>query len=140
MIFNLIRGLHIIAVIAWMAGLLYMPRLFVYHTRAGVGSEMDETFKLMEQKLETVIMTPAMIAVLVLAACLVWFYDGVAVFMTPWMMLKAPAAAALVGWHLFLMSSRRRLAAGRHARQRASGPAAAPARRRQPLARRVARD
>ena len=48
---NLLIGLHIIAVIAWMAGLLYLPRLFAYHTRAAPGSEMDETFKTMEAKL-----------------------------------------------------------------------------------------
>ncbi len=51
--YNLIRGLHIVAVIAWMAGLLYLPRLFAYHTRAAAGSEMDETFKVMEVKLLT---------------------------------------------------------------------------------------
>ena len=45
--YDLIRGLHIIAVIAWMEGLLYLPRLFAYHTRATHGSEMDETFKTM---------------------------------------------------------------------------------------------
>jgi putative membrane protein len=46
--YDLLRGLHIIAVIAWMAGLLYLPRLFAYHTKATPGSEMDETFKTME--------------------------------------------------------------------------------------------
>ena len=50
---NLLIGLHIVAVIAWMAGLLYLPRLFAYHTRAAAGSEMDETFKVMEHKLLT---------------------------------------------------------------------------------------
>ena len=54
--------LHIIAVISWMAGLLYLPRLFVYHVGARVGSEMSETFKIMERRLLLAIMTPAMIA------------------------------------------------------------------------------
>ena len=58
--FDLWRGLHILAVIAWMAGLLYLPRLFAYHTRATPGSEMDETFKTMEGKLLAIIMRPAM--------------------------------------------------------------------------------
>ena len=64
--YNLIRGLHIVAVIAWMAGLLYLPRLFAYHTRAAAGSEMDATFKVMEVKLLRIIINPAMILVLVL--------------------------------------------------------------------------
>jgi putative membrane protein len=59
--YDLIRGLHILAVIAWMAGLLYLPRLFAYHTRTTPGTEMDLTFKTMERKLLSIIMTPAMI-------------------------------------------------------------------------------
>ena len=69
---NLIIGLHILAVIAWMAGLLYLPRLFVYHTRAAAGSEMDETFKTMEAKLLRIIMNPAMIVVWILGLNLIW--------------------------------------------------------------------
>ena len=57
-----ILALHIIAVIAWMAGLLYLPRLFVYHADAPAGSEMSETFKIMERRLLRAIMVPAMIA------------------------------------------------------------------------------
>jgi protoporphyrinogen IX oxidase len=53
--------LHVIAVIAWMAGLLYLPRLFVYHCKAQLGSSASETFKVMEEKLVRIIMTPAMI-------------------------------------------------------------------------------
>jgi putative membrane protein len=56
-----IKALHVIAVIAWMAGLLYLPRLFVYHAQAEVGSPSSETFKVMEAKLYRIIMTPAMI-------------------------------------------------------------------------------
>src|SRR5210317_157494 len=57
-----IKALHIMAVIAWMAGLFYLPRLFVYHAeRATVGSELDQTFQIMEEKLLRVIMNPAMI-------------------------------------------------------------------------------
>lgn len=54
--------LHIISVISWMAGLLYLPRLFVYHVDAKPGSELSETFKIMERRLLRAIMTPAMIA------------------------------------------------------------------------------
>ncbi len=57
-----LKALHIIAVIAWMAGMLYLPRLFAYHAAAKAGSEQAETFKVMEQRLLRYIMTPAMIA------------------------------------------------------------------------------
>jgi len=65
-----LKALHIIAVIAWMAGILYLPRLFVYHAAAKPGSEQSETFKVMEQRLMNIIMTPAMIAVWVLGVAL----------------------------------------------------------------------
>jgi putative membrane protein len=57
-----VKAFHIIAVIAWMAGLLYLPRLFVYHAGAAKGSELSETFKVMERRLLRFITTPAMIA------------------------------------------------------------------------------
>lgn len=59
----IIKALHVIAVIAWLAGLLYLPRLFVYHAQAESGSDKSETFKVMERKLLRAIMNPAMIAV-----------------------------------------------------------------------------
>ena len=57
-----IKSLHIVSMVAWMAGLLYLPRLFVYHADAPVGSDRSETFKVMERRLLRGIMTPAMIA------------------------------------------------------------------------------
>jgi putative membrane protein len=110
-------GLHILAVIAWMAGLLYLPRLFAYHTRAEAGSQMDETFKVMEARLQTMIMRPAMIAVLVLGGTLVW-YDadqlnwGLGFLLRPWMLLKLAGVAFLVWWHHFLIVERKRILAG----------------------------
>ena len=59
--YDWVKALHIVAVISWMAGLFYLPRLFVYHTRAEAGSPMSETFKVMEAKLLRIIMNPAMI-------------------------------------------------------------------------------
>jgi putative membrane protein len=56
-----IKALHILAVISWMAGLLYLPRLFVYHANVAAGSESSKTFKIMERRLLKAIMTPAMI-------------------------------------------------------------------------------
>ena len=111
MIFNIIKGLHIIAVIAWMAGLLYLPRLFVYHTKSTPGSEMDETFKVMEEKLQKIIMTPAMIAVIILGGILI-YYDGVATFKAPWMMLKLTGVAFLLFWHHYMAVARKKLARG----------------------------
>ncbi|HLD77164.1 MAG TPA: CopD family protein, partial [Rickettsiales bacterium] len=64
-IFEIIKILHIVAIISWMAGLLYLPRIFVYHCRASKNSETDIIFQEMEQKLLRYIMNPAMIAVLV---------------------------------------------------------------------------
>ena len=65
-----IKALHIIAVIAWMAGMLYLPRLFVYHCEAEPGSEQSETFKIMERRLLRAIVNPAMIAALVFGGIL----------------------------------------------------------------------
>lgn len=65
------RALHIISVIAWMAGLLYLPRLFVYHTEVAVGSPESERFKIMERRLLRAIMNPAMIAAYVFGGLMV---------------------------------------------------------------------
>src|SRR5882672_10922798 len=62
MLYLWLKALHVIAVISWMAGMLYMPRLFVYHCDAEVGSKQSETFKMMERRLLHVIINPAMIA------------------------------------------------------------------------------
>ena len=61
-LYQWVKALHIISVIAWMAGLLYLPRLFVYHAESTIGSDKSETFKVMERRLLQAIMTPAMIA------------------------------------------------------------------------------
>jgi len=60
-LYHWIKALHIIAVIAWMAGMLYLPRLFVYHTQVKIGSEASELFKIMERRLLRLIINPAMI-------------------------------------------------------------------------------
>jgi len=67
-----LKALHVIAVIAWMAGMLYLPRLFVYHCAAPVGSPLSETFKVMERRLLRVIINPAMIATWLLGLWLAW--------------------------------------------------------------------
>jgi putative membrane protein len=70
--YDLIKAAHIIAVIAWMAGMLYLPRLYVYHARAAKGSELSETFKLMERRLMRGIINPAMGATWILGLTLAW--------------------------------------------------------------------
>lgn len=67
-----IKALHIISVIAWMAGMLYLPRLFVYHATATPGSELSETFKVMERRLLRAIINPAMIASWLFGLTLAW--------------------------------------------------------------------
>ena len=116
MIYNVLRGLHIIAVIAWMAGLLYLPRLFVYHHKTNPGSEIDETFKVMELKLLRMIMNPAVTAAFVLGCVLIW-YDGShrlgwRFLLTPWMLTKLAGVVALLLWHHYLGDARKLFAAG----------------------------
>jgi putative membrane protein len=67
-----IKALHIIAVIAWMAGMLYLPRLFVYHCEAEIGSKQSETFKVMERRLMRAIINPAMIVAWLAGLYLAW--------------------------------------------------------------------
>jgi protoporphyrinogen IX oxidase len=72
MLYDWLLALHLIAVIAWMAGMLYLPRLYVYHTRAAKGSELSETFKVMERRLLRGIINPAMIVAWILGLALAW--------------------------------------------------------------------
>lgn len=71
-----IKAFHVIAVISWMAGLLYMPRLFIYHTDAEPGSQQSETFKVMEYRLLKIIMNPAMMITWVFGLYLAWDLYG----------------------------------------------------------------
>jgi putative membrane protein len=66
------KALHVIAVIAWMAGMLYLPRLFVYHCEAAIGSAQSETFKVMERRLLKAIINPAMAVTWVVGLYLAW--------------------------------------------------------------------
>jgi putative membrane protein len=113
---DVLMGFHIVAVMAWMAGQLYLPRLYVYHSKAAVGSEMDQTFQVMEQKLLRIIMNPAMILAWILGLSLIW-YDGRYLFgwgflATPWMITKLAGVVFMSGWHGFLSAARRKFAAG----------------------------
>ncbi|MEQ1889028.1 MAG: protoporphyrinogen oxidase HemJ [Alphaproteobacteria bacterium] len=91
-----IKSLHVIAVIAWMAGMMYLPRLFVYHTDAPVGSVQSEKFKLMEGRLLRGIINPAMIAVFILGGLLL-LTPGLINWQDWWIWLKLAFVLALGG-------------------------------------------
>lgn len=96
------KAVHLIAVISWMAALLYLPRLFVYHCDAKPGSEMSETFKVMERRLLKAIMTPAMLAAWVLGLCLAYVSGFDYLSGTVWFWLKLGLVVCLTVCHLVL--------------------------------------
>jgi len=99
-----IKAFHVVAVIAWMAGMLYLPRLFVYHADTPVGSAQSETFKVMEGRLLNIITTPAMIVTWVLGLWLAW-HGGF--FSAPWLHAKIALVVALSGLHGYLSAATR---------------------------------
>lgn len=103
-----ITALHVVAVISWMAGLLYMPRLFIYHSDALPGSEQSETFKVMEQRLLKVIMNPAMMITWLLGLYLAW---DVFRFQGGWLHAKITLVVLLTIVHVLFSRSVRAFAA-----------------------------
>jgi len=109
-----IKAFHIMSVIAWMAGLFYLPRLFVHHVeRAEPGSEMERVFQMMEYKLLKIIMNPAMIASWILGLLLVAiiYSSGGA---GGWLHVKLAFVVVLSAFHMWLAAKRRALAEGRN--------------------------
>jgi putative membrane protein len=100
MAFLWIKALHIIAVISWMAGLFYLPRLFVYHCRVQPGSEADGLFKIMERRLMAVIIRPASV-VTVVAGILTVNFGGMS-FAAQWLTFKLVGVAALIAYQFML--------------------------------------
>ena len=96
--YNWLKAVHVIAIIAWMAGMLYLPRLFVYHCGTPAGSELSETFKLMERRLLKVIINPAMILSWILG---VWLGVAGGWFSSGWLSLKLVLVLALSALHGF---------------------------------------
>ena len=107
-----IKTLHIVSVVAWMAGLLYLPRLFVYHADAVLGSDKAETFKIMEQRLLRGIMLPAAIMAIVFGALLA-ATPGVVDWRQGWIWLKLALVLGLGIFHLALARWQREFAADR---------------------------
>ena len=108
-----VKALHVIAIIAWMAGLLYLPRLFVYHAGSEAGSAQSETFKVMERRLIKAIMTPAGVAAWIFGLWLAFGY-GLADFSSFWAWGKAVLVVALTAMHVMLMGYGRDFAADRN--------------------------
>ncbi len=107
-----LKALHIIAVVAWMAGLLYLPRLFVYHCAAEPGSQQAKTFEIMERRLLRAIMNPAMILSLAFGGVLLSQPDVVDWSGDIWIYLKLVFVALLVVLHHFLARWRIAFAVG----------------------------
>ena len=97
-----LKALHIIADISWMAGMLYLPRLFVYHVDAVAGSVQSETFKVMERRLLKAIINPAMIATWLLGLWLIWLMGKDAFLQAGWLQAKLALVIAMSGLHGFL--------------------------------------
>ncbi|MGE0610987.1 MAG: protoporphyrinogen oxidase HemJ [Hyphomicrobiales bacterium] len=102
-----VKAFHIMAVIAWLAGLFYLPRLFVYHAGAKAGSEMSETFKVMERRLLRAIMNPAMIVAWVLGLWLAFGFGVVDMAADGWFHAKLTLVVLLTGFHMLLARWRR---------------------------------
>jgi putative membrane protein len=96
-----IKSIHVIAVISWMAGMLYLPRLFVYHAESEPGSEKSETFKIMERRLLRAIMNPAMILTYIFGGLLL-ATPGIVDWGSAWIWIKLAAIAGMtIAHHVF---------------------------------------
>ena len=118
--YDLIRGLHIISVIAWMAGLMILPRFYAYHTEtAPPGSEFDPHFLRWEGKVLKIILNPAMFLAWTFGAGLIYVDSqirGIGFLLEPWMLVKIVGIVFMTGWHGFLDYSSTGFIAGRRDR------------------------
>ncbi|MBM3527559.1 MAG: protoporphyrinogen oxidase HemJ [Alphaproteobacteria bacterium] len=112
--FEWIKALHVIAVIAWMAGMLYLPRLFVYHCAADPGSIQSETFKVMERRLLRAIINPAMAATWLLGLWLIWLIGWDGFKQSGWLHAKLVLVIAMSGVHGMLSGCVKAFAADRN--------------------------
>ena len=106
-----LKAAHVFAAIAWMAGMLYLPRLFVYHCEAEPGSKQSETFKVMERRLLTVIINPSMVATWVLGLWLTWESGAYA---AAWLQAKVVLVLTMSGLHGLLSRCARDFATERN--------------------------
>ena len=107
-----VKSLHVMAVISWMAGLFYLPRLFVYHAERGQnGGEPAQSFQIMEEKLLRMIMNPAMVVTWLAGLALV-LTPGIVVWSDLWPWSKAAGVLGMTWFHMWLASQRKALARG----------------------------
>ncbi len=119
-LYDLARGLHILAVIAWMAGMLFLPRLYAYDAEQNskaetLKSEMQTLLRLWQERLLRIIVNPAMVLAFVFGGWLIHLdiqMRGAAFLAEPWMVTKLIGVFLLAGWHGFLAGERRKIAAG----------------------------
>lgn len=115
MLYLWIKALHVISIIAWMAGLLYLPRLFVYHCDAPAGSDASERFKVMERRLLRAIMNPAMIAAYVFGISMI-VIDPMLFKQGGWLHAKLLFVLLLTASHMMMARWRRDFAEDRNSR------------------------
>ena len=106
-LYLLTKSAHVIAIIAWMAGLFYLPRLYVYHVDAEPGSKQSETFKVMERRLLRAITNPAMIASWILGLILIFGFEAVDLRYEGWFHVKLTLVILLTAYHMALAKWRR---------------------------------
>jgi putative membrane protein len=107
-LYDIVKILHITAVISWLAGLLYLPRIFVYHTQVAVGSESDKIFQTMERRLLRFIMLPAMILTFIFGLYLASEIG----FEFTWLHIKITLVLCLAAYHGFLSVCRKKFEKG----------------------------
>jgi putative membrane protein len=121
-VYKWVLGFHIIAIIAWMAAMMMLPRLFVYHMQAEPGSKMEQVLKDAERRLQRIVFNPSMILALVLGCTLIWINatfrraEGWRFLLHPWMLTKLAGVVFMLSWHGFLVASRRRFDSGTNVR------------------------
>ncbi len=111
-----IKAFHVIFVTAWMAGLFYLPRLYVYHADSEPGSVQSETFKVMERRLLRIIMNPALIITWVLGLYLIFGFNIVSLSQDGWLHVKLALVVAMTAYHGFLARWRKDFEADRNER------------------------
>jgi putative membrane protein len=114
--YSIVKALHIISVIAWMAGMLYLPRLFVYHADAAPGTLLSETLKVMERRLQRAIINPAMAATWIFGLILVFAFNVVDIRSDGWLHAKLTLVLILSGLHGVFSRWRKDFAADRNQR------------------------
>jgi putative membrane protein len=113
MLYPALKSLHIISMVAWMAGMFYLPRLFVYHVDAPAGSPQSETFKVMERRLLNAIINPAMTATWIFGLWLAW---EIGAYREGWLHAKFAVVLVLSGLHGILVRRLREFAENRNTR------------------------